>query len=56
MALVINGAVMMKMTTKTSMTSTNGVMLMSLMGFELWVRSRRPKLMLACLMTLHQLT
>ena len=42
-ALTINGAVMMKMTSKTIITSTKGVTLMSLMGVWPGVRSKRPK-------------
>ena len=38
-------AVMMKITSNTSMTSISGVMLMSAMGVAPGVRSRRPKLM-----------
>src|SRR5664279_392777 len=40
---VISGAVIMKMTSSTSMTSMSGVMLMSLIGWAPGVRSRRPK-------------
>src|SRR3982751_4832995 len=40
---VISGAVIMKMTSSTSMTSISGVMLMSLIGCAPGLRSRRPK-------------
>src|SRR5204862_3428682 len=40
---VISGAVIMKMTSRTSMTSISGVMLMSLIGCAPGLRSRRPK-------------
>ena len=40
-----NGAVMIKMTTSTSITSTSGVILISLMGWGAAVRSRRPNVM-----------
>src|SRR4051812_50095279 len=42
---VISGAVIMKMTSSTSMTSMSGVMLMSLIGCAPGLRSRRPKAM-----------
>ena len=42
---VISGAVIMKMTSSTSMTSISGVMLMSLIGCAPGVRSSRPKAM-----------
>src|SRR6185369_255684 len=42
---VISGAVIMKMTSSTSMTSIRGVMLMSLIGWAPGLRSRRPKAM-----------
>jgi len=42
---VISGAVIMKITSSTSMTSISGVMLMSLIGCTPGVRSRRPKAM-----------
>ena len=40
---VISGAVIMKITSSTSITSISGVMLMSLIGCAPGVRSRRPK-------------
>src|SRR5678816_2409924 len=40
---VISGAVIMKITSSTSMTSISGVMLMSLIGWAPGLRSRRPK-------------
>jgi hypothetical protein len=43
--LAISGAVMMKITSSTSITSMSGVMLMSLMGCEPGLRSSRPKAM-----------
>ena len=39
---LISGAVIMKMTSSTSMTSISGVMLMSLIGCARAVRSSRP--------------
>jgi hypothetical protein len=46
---VISGAVIMKITSRTSMTSISGVMLMSLIGWAPGLRSRRPKAIDACL-------
>ena len=43
--LVINGAVMMKITSSTNIKSINGVMLISLIGIEPGLRSRRPNAM-----------
>ncbi len=43
--VVISGAVIMKITSSTSITSISGVMLMSLIGREPGLRSRRPKAM-----------
>src|ERR1700754_2785943 len=40
---VISGAVIMKITSSTSITSISGVMLMSLIGADRFTRSRRPK-------------
>jgi len=42
---VISGAVIMKITSSTSITSINGVMLMSLIGAGPVLRSKRPKAM-----------
>src|SRR5437868_13773745 len=42
---VMSGAVIMKITSSTSMTSMSGVMLMSLIGCAPGLRSRRPKAM-----------
>src|SRR5687767_6638530 len=42
---LISGAVIMKITSSTSITSISGVMLMSLIGDGPLVRSRRPKAM-----------
>ncbi len=42
---VISGAAIMKITSSTSITSISGVMLMSLMGCDEGLRSRRPKAM-----------
>ncbi len=42
---VISGAAIMKMTSSTSITSISGVMLMSLIGCDVGLRSRRPKAM-----------
>src|SRR5882724_9424643 len=42
---VISGAVIMKITSSTSITSISGVMLMSLIGAGRFARSRRPKAM-----------
>src|SRR4051812_743348 len=42
---VMSGAVIMKITSSTSMTSISGVMLMSLIGCDAGVRSRRPNAM-----------
>jgi hypothetical protein len=42
---VMSGAVIMKMTSSTSMTSMSGVMLMSAIGLGLGLRSSRPKAM-----------
>ena len=39
---VINGAAIMKITSSTSMTSISGVMLMSLIGCDVGLRSNRP--------------
>jgi len=44
--VVISGAVMMKITSSTSITSMSGVMLMSLIGCEAGLRSRRPNAMM----------
>src|SRR5512144_1397941 len=41
--VVMSGAVIMKITSSTSMTSISGVMLMSLIGWAPGLRSRRPK-------------
>src|SRR5450759_6041735 len=43
MELASSGAVRIKITTSTSITSTSGVTLISLIGAELSVRSKRPK-------------
>ena len=45
---VISGAAIMKITSSTSMTSISGVMLMSLIGCDVGLRSRRPKAMACC--------
>ena len=41
--MVINGAVIIKITSNTSITSISGVMLMSLIGCAEALRSRRPR-------------
>ena len=46
MALVSNGAVRMKITSSTSMTSTKGVTLMSLKGLACEVLGKRPNAMM----------
>ena len=54
---VISGAVIMKMTSRTSITSISGVMLMSLIGCAPGLRSRRPKAMSAASLRVeHHLT
>jgi hypothetical protein len=46
--LASSGAVMIKITTSTSITSISGVILMSLIGASLRLAWRRPKAMACC--------